>query len=248
MGDSSTQQKTHGRVVCSVNRLAQRRLTSPRLLTAALLPTIVIVSEQKVGVTALLAILQCAALCALLATVQQLPHSSPHAATSAVCKSSTSAVVDDSSAVHHIDQQHGKLGQYVDAQNRPVSTVRQGASTGACTAQEHEGAHDSPVGSDVCCQMAQCEGCTGAPACVGPATHIPGEPCSACLDTACTQHRACTRMLGGTLWALYSMQLFFCTGHFCEFAGLQYAAGELACFSLTCAAQNDMRDCVRCRT
>ena len=30
----------------------------------------------------------------------------------------------------------------------------------------------------------------------------------------------------GCLWALLSMQLFFCTGHFCEFAGLQYAAGE----------------------
>ena len=30
----------------------------------------------------------------------------------------------------------------------------------------------------------------------------------------------------GSLWALLSMQLFFCTGHFCEFAGLQYAAGE----------------------
>ena len=30
----------------------------------------------------------------------------------------------------------------------------------------------------------------------------------------------------GCLWALLSMQLFFCTGHFCEFAGLQYAAGR----------------------
>lgn len=30
----------------------------------------------------------------------------------------------------------------------------------------------------------------------------------------------------GCLWALLSMQLFFCSGHFCEFAGLQYAAGE----------------------
>lgn len=31
----------------------------------------------------------------------------------------------------------------------------------------------------------------------------------------------------GSAWALISMQLFFCTGHFCEFAGLQYSAGEL---------------------
>ena len=30
----------------------------------------------------------------------------------------------------------------------------------------------------------------------------------------------------GCLWALVSMQLFFCSGHFCEFAGLQYAAGQ----------------------
>lgn len=30
----------------------------------------------------------------------------------------------------------------------------------------------------------------------------------------------------GCLWALLSMQLFFCSGHFCEFAGLQYAAGN----------------------
>lgn len=30
---------------------------------------------------------------------------------------------------------------------------------------------------------------------------------------------------GGLLWSLHSMQLFFCTGHFCEFAGLQYTAG-----------------------
>ncbi len=29
----------------------------------------------------------------------------------------------------------------------------------------------------------------------------------------------------GCLLALLSMQLFFCSGHFCEFAGLQYAAG-----------------------
>lgn len=33
------------------------------------------------------------------------------------------------------------------------------------------------------------------------------------------------------LWALFSLQLFFCTGHFCEFAGLQYTAG--ASFSST---------------
>ena len=30
----------------------------------------------------------------------------------------------------------------------------------------------------------------------------------------------------GCLWALISTQLFFCSGHFCEFAGLQYAAGQ----------------------
>lgn len=30
----------------------------------------------------------------------------------------------------------------------------------------------------------------------------------------------------GCLWALLSMQLFFCSGRFCEFAGLQYAAGN----------------------
>ena len=27
------------------------------------------------------------------------------------------------------------------------------------------------------------------------------------------------------LWSLHGLQLFFCTGHFCEFAGLQYTAG-----------------------
>ena len=31
----------------------------------------------------------------------------------------------------------------------------------------------------------------------------------------------------GALWSLYGLQLFFCTGHFCEFAGLQYTAGQL---------------------
>ena len=31
----------------------------------------------------------------------------------------------------------------------------------------------------------------------------------------------------GCLLALLSMQLFFCSGHFCEFAGLQYAAGNI---------------------
>ena len=31
--------------------------------------------------------------------------------------------------------------------------------------------------------------------------------------------------VGSLLWALFSLQLFFCTGHFCEFAGLQYTAG-----------------------
>lgn len=34
----------------------------------------------------------------------------------------------------------------------------------------------------------------------------------------------------GCMWALLSMQLFLCTGHFCEFAGLQYAAGK-SCMS-----------------
>ena len=34
----------------------------------------------------------------------------------------------------------------------------------------------------------------------------------------------------GCLLALLSMQLFFCSGHFCEFAGLQYAAGTEICF------------------
>ncbi len=34
--------------------------------------------------------------------------------------------------------------------------------------------------------------------------------------------------VAGTLWALLGTQLFFCTGHFCEFAGLQTAAGERA--------------------
>lgn len=32
----------------------------------------------------------------------------------------------------------------------------------------------------------------------------------------------------GSMWALISTQLFFCTGHFCEFAGLQYTAGRCA--------------------
>lgn len=36
----------------------------------------------------------------------------------------------------------------------------------------------------------------------------------------------------GSMWALISTQLFFCTGHFCEFAGLQYGAGR--CRSCTC--------------
>lgn len=36
----------------------------------------------------------------------------------------------------------------------------------------------------------------------------------------------------GCLWALLSMQLFFCSGHFCEFAGLQYAAGNHFHFTL----------------
>lgn len=35
----------------------------------------------------------------------------------------------------------------------------------------------------------------------------------------------------GGAWTLISTQLFFCTGHFCEFAGLQYSAGE-QCVSL----------------
>ena len=30
----------------------------------------------------------------------------------------------------------------------------------------------------------------------------------------------------GSTWALIAMQLFFCTGHFCEFAGLQYSSGK----------------------
>ncbi len=33
--------------------------------------------------------------------------------------------------------------------------------------------------------------------------------------------------VGGILWSLHALQLFFCTGHFCEFAGLQYTAGAL---------------------
>ena len=32
----------------------------------------------------------------------------------------------------------------------------------------------------------------------------------------------------GCIWALVGTQLFFCSGHFCEFAGLQYAAGQRA--------------------
>ena len=35
----------------------------------------------------------------------------------------------------------------------------------------------------------------------------------------------CLGLAEGCLLALLSMQLFFCGGHFCEFAGLQYAAG-----------------------
>ena len=31
--------------------------------------------------------------------------------------------------------------------------------------------------------------------------------------------------LGAILWAGMGSYLFFCTGHFCEFAGLQYTAG-----------------------
>ena len=36
----------------------------------------------------------------------------------------------------------------------------------------------------------------------------------------------------GSTWALISAQLFFCTGHFCEFAGLQYTAGKCCAHSL----------------
>lgn len=36
-----------------------------------------------------------------------------------------------------------------------------------------------------------------------------------------------TAPVGGLLWSLLALQLFFCTGHFCEFAGLQYTAGVL---------------------
>lgn len=36
---------------------------------------------------------------------------------------------------------------------------------------------------------------------------------------------ASTAPIGSLLWSLFSLQLFFCTGHFCEFAGLQYTAG-----------------------
>lgn len=44
--------------------------------------------------------------------------------------------------------------------------------------------------------------------------------------TAVRQSEGWLGVAEGCLWALLSMQLFFCSGHFCEFAGLQYAAGE----------------------
>ena len=44
--------------------------------------------------------------------------------------------------------------------------------------------------------------------------------------TAYRQSEGWLGVAEGCLWALLSMQLFFCSGHFCEFAGLQYAAGE----------------------
>lgn len=31
--------------------------------------------------------------------------------------------------------------------------------------------------------------------------------------------------VGGAVWSMVGMQMFFCSGHFCEFAGLQYTAG-----------------------
>jgi len=48
--------------------------------------------------------------------------------------------------------------------------------------------------------------------------------------------------VAGVLWALLGTQLFFCTGHFCEFAGLQTAAGERAA-SVFAPRVGDMPDC-----
>ena len=58
--------------------------------------------------------------------------------------------------------------------------------------------------------------------------------------TAFRQSEGWLGVAEGCLWALLSMQLFFCSGHFCEFAGLQYAAGEWICLVVTCKDQSPL--------
>ena len=56
--------------------------------------------------------------------------------------------------------------------------------------------------------------------------HNGHEQCSEDCNLSLSSSEAWLGVAEGCLWALLSMQLFFCTGHFCEFAGLQYSAGN----------------------
>ena len=70
---------------------------------------------------------------------------------------------------------------------------------------------------------------------------------SACRGTAGGLDRG-RASAAGVLWALLGTQLFFCTGHFCEFAGLQTAAGALLCASCPCnrlMTHRALRKCMR---
>ena len=57
---------------------------------------------------------------------------------------------------------------------------------------------------------------------------LPAMICRAGAQRQLHGRPASTAPIGSLLWSLFSLQLFFCTGHFCEFAGLQYTAGALS--------------------
>lgn len=86
----------------------------------------------------------------------------------------------------------------------------------------------SPSCSQACQRQLQPELCLGsqlACSCADCALQADHAKTKASLAFA-QQHTA----TAGVMLALMSMQLFFCTSHFCELAGLQYSAGEFHTF------------------
>ena len=100
-------------------------------------------------------------------------------------------------------------------------------------------------GMEVCCLVQLLRSCQCSPSCprarqvqLQPETCFSNRPTCSCTDRALQADHAKTTAPSaqrhaattGVLLALLSMQLFFCTSHFCELAGLQYSAGELHTF------------------